>query len=136
LSDEKNCSIIIVDKDYQTENAPKDSAGNATNVNVSFTILELNSFHEISMSYSAKFSIKLMWFDNRLTFANLQSSLDVRNKFERNLVWMPELILSNSLELKYFTNDGISSLTVQQSSQPYLIQLKNCMRIGRRQKQN
>jgi hypothetical protein len=120
LSDEKNCSIIIVDKDYQIENAPKDLAGNATNVNVSFTILELNSFHEISMSYSAKFSIKLMWFDNRLTFANLQSSLDVRNKFERNLVWMPALILSNSLELKYFTNDGISSLTVQQSSQPYL----------------
>jgi hypothetical protein len=102
------------------ENAPKGLAENATNVNVSFTIFDLNSFHEISMSYSTKFSIKLMWFDNRLTFANLQSKLDVRNKFERNLVWMPALILSNSLELKYFSDDGISSLTVQQSGQPYL----------------
>jgi hypothetical protein len=82
--------------------------------------MDLNSFHEISMSYSAKFSIKLMWFDTRLTFANLQSSLDVRNKLDRNLAWMPELIISNSLELKYFSDDGISSLTIQQSSQPHL----------------
>jgi len=119
-SDEKNCNLILTNDDYQLENAPKTLEGNAINVNVSFTIFELNAFHEISMSFRAKFSVKLMWFDTRLNFANLQSKFDVRNKFERNLVWMPELILRNSLEVKYFTNDGISSLTVKQSSQPYL----------------
>ncbi len=116
-SDEKNCKLVIMDDDYQMEDAPMNSDSNGTNVFVSFTVFDLNSFHEISMSYQIKFTITLKWYDSRLIYANLQNGTEFKNKLgkaERDQIWIPQLFISNSLDLKFIELDGISSITVQQ----------------------
>ena len=34
-------------------------------------------------------------------------------------IWFPQLIFSNSLDLKFIGNDGISSLTIEQIGDPF-----------------
>ena len=69
------------------------------------------------MTYSAKFSVVLTWFDHRLNYTNLQYEMDEQNNVgmeEQSGIWIPKLIFSNSLDLKYIENDGLASLTVKQ----------------------
>ena len=118
FSDEKNCKLVIMDDDYQMEDAPIDANENGTNVFVSFTIFDLNSFHEISMSFQIKFTITMKWYDSRLIYSNLQNGTELKNKLgksERDHIWIPQLFISNSLDLKFIELDGISSMTVEQS---------------------
>ncbi len=35
-------------------------------------MISISDLNEIAMTYKLKFSLKLKWFDNRLTFANLK----------------------------------------------------------------
>jgi len=62
------------------EDGPIDVDANGTDIFVNFTIFELSSFHEISMSYRIKFDITLKWYDSRLTYTNLQNGTDFKNK--------------------------------------------------------
>ncbi len=39
---------------------------------VDIDIYSIGSFEEIAMTYDVKFTIKLEWFDGRLTFTNLK----------------------------------------------------------------
>jgi hypothetical protein len=115
-SDEVNCKIVIIDKNYKMEDAPIDADANGTNIFVNFTVYNLDSFHEISMSYRIKFGITLKWFDSRLTFTNLQNGTDFKNKIgkvEKEMIWIPQLLISNSLDLKSIELNGISSLTIE-----------------------
>jgi len=116
-SDESNCELVIISKDYKMEDGPIDADANGTDIFVNFTVFDLNSFHEISMSYRVKFAITLKWFDSRLTFTNLQNGTDFKNKIgksEREMIWIPQLLISNSLDLKFLELSGLSSLTVEQ----------------------
>jgi hypothetical protein len=49
-----------------------DSSENRTSVYSRVDILELGSFQELPMTFRAKISVQLWWFDSRLTFANLK----------------------------------------------------------------
>jgi len=102
-SDEMNCKLVIIDNDYKMEDGPIDVDANGTDIFVNFTIFELSSFHEISMSYRIKFDITLKWYDSRLTYTNLQNGTDFKNKIgkaEREMIWIPQLLISNSLDLR------------------------------------
>ena len=116
-SDEANCKLVVISQDYKMEDGPIDADANGTDVFVNFIIFDLNSFHEISMSYRVKFALTLKWNDSRLTFTNLQNGTDFKNKIgkeERERIWIPQLLISNSLDLKFTELGGISSLTVEQ----------------------
>ena len=98
------------------EDGPIDANENGTNVFVNFTILDLISFHEISMSYRIKFDITLKWYDSRLTFINLQNGTDYKNKLgkaDREMIWIPQLLISNSLDLRIIDLSGLYSWTIE-----------------------
>ncbi len=57
---------------YRGEYPPIEPGQNWTTVFVDIDIFSIGSFEEIAMTYDVKFTIKLEWFDGRLTFTNLK----------------------------------------------------------------
>ncbi len=61
--DEKNCEVVIIDKDlYQKNHPPGITETLQTNVDIDFEIISIDYFDEIQMTYSIKFKVELKWF--------------------------------------------------------------------------
>ena len=60
----------------------------------------IEDIEEVRRSFSAKFKLKLIWFDQRLIFKNLNEDmfLNLPTKKERRKLWMPVLIFENTAE--------------------------------------
>jgi hypothetical protein len=60
--DEKNCNMIIIDKQlYQKEIPPLSKAEEKVKVLVNVSIIAIESFNEIEMVFKTKFSMNLKW---------------------------------------------------------------------------
>ena len=71
-------------------------------VNISINIEQLNQIEEVKMSFSAKFTIAVEWFDGRLTWKDLNDDefLNIPNKEVIDKLWVPVITFENT-ENKY-----------------------------------
>jgi hypothetical protein len=73
----------------------------------------INHFDEMDMTFTARFSIQLKWYDWRVTFYNLKLSKDNFNYIGNSDVeklWLPRLIFSNCVNEAYLKFDDLSSV--------------------------
>ena len=90
-----------------------------TKVSVNISVIHIDKLDETEMLFSVKILIQLMWYDSRLTFYNIKNYNGSGNnvgKEEREGLWIPQLIFSNSLPEIYIKNDEDSYLMVRQES--------------------
>jgi len=114
-SDESDCQMFSVDANfYRKQNPPMNSSKIPTPVYVNMTINSVGSFEEIEMTFKVNFLISIMWYDNRLTFRNLKDEKEGENNLghDRDEIWIPRLVFSNSLVEERISNDDFSSLEV------------------------
>lgn len=121
-SDEHNCKLFEIDKShYRKEYPPLTSSQNPTQVEVNMTLLSIGSFHEIEMTFKVSFLISLKWYDNRITFYNLNKDTAGENNVGHNLaldIWIPKLMFGNSLVETQIKNDGFSFIEVLREGNP------------------
>ena len=72
-SDEDNCDLLIIDREVYNKDYPPKPHQKAVEVKVYFTIDAINNIKEIDMTFSAKFTITLEWYENRVFYHNLKS---------------------------------------------------------------
>ena len=67
-------------------------------VDISITIQSIENIEEVRMSFSAKFSVIITWFDHRLTFKNLHENrfLNIPSQSDIRKLWVPFLIFDNT----------------------------------------
>jgi hypothetical protein len=123
VSDEKFCDMVeIPDALYRKEYPPIEKDNITTNVGVNVSISNIDQLDEIEMKFSVKILIVLQWRDSRVTFYNLKSQRERGNhvsKCEREKLWIPALVFSNSLPAEVqIVNDEHSYLMVQLESKP------------------
>jgi hypothetical protein len=69
--DEKKCEIVIIDQNiYQKEQPPLNKETHQTKVSVDMTVISVDNFDEIQMSFSAKFTVELQWCVSFLSYNN------------------------------------------------------------------
>ncbi len=94
-----------------------------TQVYVNITVANIDKLDETGTTFSVKIQVQLKWYDSRLKFFNLLGNMK-RGKnvgrSERDRIWIPKLIFSNSLPEVQLLNDDLSFLMVRQESQPTL----------------
>jgi hypothetical protein len=74
--DETNCNMILIDQQlYQKEIPPLIKYKHKINIKVSVSILAIEGFNEIDMTYRIKFSFMLMWY---VIFQNMHSTMFVQ----------------------------------------------------------
>lgn len=56
----------------RSEYPPIETGQNLTSVIVDVDVYSLGSFEEIAMTFDAKYTVKLEWFDGRLVYSNLK----------------------------------------------------------------
>ena len=97
-SDEDNCDLLIIDREVYNKDYPPKPHQKAVEVKVYFTIDAINNIKEIDMTFSAKFTITLEWYDERLRFSNLNDgNFTNLAKPERiTEIWIPPLIFNNT----------------------------------------
>lgn len=97
-SDEDECDLLIIDRDVYNKDYPPKPNRKAVEVKVYFTIDAINNIKEIDMTFSAKFTITMEWFDERLRFSNLNDgNFTNLAKPERiTEIWIPPLIFNNT----------------------------------------
>ena len=119
-SDEKNCTLVKIREGIYREEYPSVLENKSTaQVYVNVSIVYIDKLEESEMSFSIKILVQLKWYDSRVTFDNLKIKLKQGNKVgnnDRNQLWIPKLIFSNSLPEVQVTNDELSLLMVKQES--------------------
>jgi len=90
-----------------------------TSVHVNISVIHIDKLDEKELFFTVKILISLVWYDSRLTFYNLKRFMVSGNnvgKVEKEGVWIPKLIFSNSLPEVRIENDASSYLMVKQES--------------------
>ena len=122
-SDEKDCNILIVDKNsYRKEYPPITRRGLKLNVQVSVSILSMGEFKDISMSYRAKFELTSKWFDKRLLYSNLKNDIykNTIGKEEMAMIWTPPIIFNNTLEVETSRQNGFSKIFIDKQGKHFV----------------
>ncbi len=100
--------------DYIIQDPPiKDRDGNGTLLEMKVIVSSISNFDEMDMTFTARFSLQLKWYDWRVTFYNLKASKDNFNyvgKAELEKIWLPRLIFSNCVDEAYLQFDDLSSV--------------------------
>ena len=123
-SDETNCNLLVINDDIYRKEYPSISKNSIlTQVYVNITVVNIDKLDETGTTFSVKIQIQLTWYDSRLKFFNLHKNM-IRGKnvgrTERDRIWIPRLIFSNSLPEVQLLNDDLSFLMVRQESQATL----------------
>jgi hypothetical protein len=96
-------------------------AQNGTLLNVSVIISRVGDFKELSMTFKARFTLLLSWFDWRVEFTSLKNTSDNFNwltKPQLEEIWLPRLIFSNCIQETRLMFDDFSALIVQRRGKP------------------
>ena len=103
-ADEENCDYFEVDADTYNKKYPPVNRKHGIDVDVLLTVESLQNIKELDMSFDAKFTLKMEWFDSRLRYKNLidddyKNLLTnlVKEENKRN-IWIPEILFSNTDE--------------------------------------
>jgi hypothetical protein len=79
-------------------------------------VSSISNFDEMDMTFKARFSLQLKWYDWRVTFFNLKASKDNFNYIGNNdleKLWLPRLFFSNCVDEAYLQFDSLSSVISQ-----------------------
>ena len=119
-SDEDHCDVIMIDEGVYNKEFPPRNHGKPVDVKVYFIIDAIQNIKEIDMTFSAKFTISLEWFDERLLFSNLNdgnfSNLAAPEKIEQ--VWIPPLIFNNTKKNIMIGRDSTAGLFINKLGNP------------------
>ena len=117
-TDEANCHIIVKENTYQKDYAPvKFTNENMTKVNVNIS-MEIESILTISEKESLiklKLMLKILWFDHRLEFNNLNNvtSMNTIPAREKEHLWLPPVMFANTEFRDGITNDEKAFITIR-----------------------
>ena len=97
-SDEENCEVLVLGKNYNKNVPPVISEKEKVNVSISISILKLVDIKEEDYSIEIQFSIILKWKENRAKYHNLKHEKDLNalTKEEIQKVWLPKVIYENT----------------------------------------
>ena len=125
-SDEISCEILKIDhKSYRKEYPPIKENDQRITVKVSMIITAISNIHDIKETFQAKFTIKLEWCDDRLTFHYLKNSTmsNLIGNEERNEIWIPPLIFNNTDSNQIIANNPFSGMFVHKRGKGKLLDL-------------
>ena len=71
------------------------------------------------MSFSCRVTVIMKWKDVRLFYNNLFNGSTALNKEEVDQIWIPPLILKNSLELQKITKSGIYKIQILKQNEGF-----------------
>ena len=117
-SDEDNCHMINLDRTYKKEFAPARIDENKniikTTIVVSVDLVTILKIDEVDSNFSCQLKLQLIWFDQRLTYNNLKkdSNYNALSEEERNMVWTPQIIFSNTEKMDGLKNDERAHATI------------------------
>ena len=99
---------------YQSDLPP------VSNVTLDMKVYEIVEISETSNTITLRFRLQLNWKDSRLTFVNLRNdkSINVIPRDERNQIWRPDLIYTNSISTMNADQDGI--IIIEKESDAFL----------------
>ena len=121
MSDEIDCKITAPGKSYQPFIAPssQNESDRRVKVDVSVDIVNILNILEIKSIIQVRFFLYLSWHDPRLVFFNLKSDsgLNVLSKEEREGLWLPKLVFSNTADMQSTLVDDNAVLSVQRDGQ-------------------
>jgi tRNA U38,U39,U40 pseudouridine synthase TruA len=104
-------------EDYLKSDPPiKDQDGNGTFLKMRVRVSSITHFNEMDMTFTARFSIQLKWYDWRVTFYNLKDSKENFNHIglsDLQTLWLPRLIFSNCIYEASLKYDDLSSMICQ-----------------------
>ena len=97
-SDEENCEVLVLGKNYNKNVPPVISEKEKVNVSISISILKLVDIKEEDYSIEIQFSIILKWKENRAKYHNLnhEKDLNALTKEEILKLWLPKVIYENT----------------------------------------
>ena len=105
-SDEDDCRIVLPTNGYQKHIAPKKENGDLI---VNFTISILNIF-KIDVNekiFGTILTIERYWFDDRLTYRNLNEHANKLDEEDQALIWFPYMVFNNIISEKKFIKTGM-----------------------------
>ena len=113
--------MVAANKYFSSDPPLTSRLQNGTAINISVIISRIGNINEMYMTFQARFSLQLSWFDWRVEFANLESSSDNLNyltKAQQKSIWQPRLIFSNCVQEISLLYDDFSAVVVQRRGNP------------------
>ena len=101
---------MIDPKNYLKDKPPKDAL-----VKLRFELLKILEIGEVAMLYRTKYTVNLEWLDPRITFFNLHGDQNLNSlvEGEKQMIWTPSLIFSNTDENTRTRTDQESIISVK-----------------------
>ena len=128
LSDEKECQIVALDKEryLKDDTPPPLTAGKRLEVILSVDVQNILDIQEVQKILSLKLDLQESWNDSRLQYYNLKEDEDLNTLFfsEKQQVWVPRILFSNTREDFTSKNDKQAFAKVIRSSKGSLVSLE------------
>ncbi|XP_064096065.1 uncharacterized protein LOC135207965 [Macrobrachium nipponense] len=114
-SDEEDCLRVIFPKNYDTQKvAPRMDYTVPSVLNISMNILLIKEFDVAKFRFTTEAIIKLAWYDERLTFLNLQKTL-WKNKVSEP-IWTPPIEFLGHGRTSCATKEENEIITIKKQS--------------------
>ena len=120
LSDEFDCQIINPGKSYQSFIAPPPNnltglMEKKVEIDISADIVAILDIDEIASIFQVQFFLHFSWYDPRLIFFNLKedSGLNALSPEEKQQIWVPALVFSNTENRLSTLVDEDSTVTIE-----------------------
>ena len=116
VSDEKQCKIIALDEEkyLKDKTPPPLQEGKNLDVMLSINIYNILGIQEVQNIIVLKFDMESTWLDSRLEFYNLKLDPVMNNLIfaEKQMIWVPTILFSNTQEDLTSKNDEKSFITI------------------------
>ena len=96
-SDEDNCEPLWIDKDNYRKTFPPVSGKEKTEITVGAEINAVTNIDEMAMTFRGDIKLSLKWRDSRIKLRDLEADGTFLNKHWMDQIWLPPLILSNTV---------------------------------------
>ena len=113
-SDEVDCHVVEIGSEYKKYLTPvQEKISEKISVNLSLTIHSLSSF-DPEGHYSAKFTVLMKWFDQRLSFNNLKDHPEINHLQPQEVedIWIPKFIFDNTVDKDFSKIDSKATLKI------------------------
>lgn len=96
-SDEEKCSKVSRPKGYLASLPPPSlHASDALGIQVSISISSISEIEALRSFVALGLSLKMSWYDSRLSFENLQDLEDINGVQPKSSTWIPSYIFENA----------------------------------------
>ncbi len=115
LSDEEQCNIVNLNHEtYNQGKPPKNETGERLKIDVQLRVDTIADIDELGQTITMRLKVVMSWHDNQLTFNNLNENKDYNNVNDniRDRLWVPVLVILNSIGLGLTQIDETSVMTV------------------------